>query len=219
MTGWWLRLRRSDAGLSLVELLVTMVLAAATLPLIFAVVIRAQAQAEDTQDTAASVDRVRLAMATVQREVRAGAAPVSLSAPLWTGRPERLAFGFWTSSTTAAGRCVQYKVVGADLVRRTWTPAVSPVPQPAPPAWPAPGATPAAGVTRVISGLTASTTPSSSVTSWFEPAVVTQVETEAVRIVLEVRDGSGHPATATTVVATRNLRPIPLPVPDPCATF
>ena len=114
---------------------------------------------------------------------------------------------------------MQYKVVGADFVRRTWTPTVPPQAPAVPPAWPAAGATPVTGVTRVVSGLNPSTTPATSVNSWFEPAVVTQVETEAVRLVLEVRDGSGHPATVTTVVATRNKRPAPLPVPDPCATF
>ena len=209
------RPRRDDAGLSLVELLVTMVVAAVTLPLIFLVVIRAQAQAGETMDSAASVDRARLAVATLQREVRAGATPISLGAPLWSGRPERLAFGFWTEGTGgAAGRCTQYKVVGTDLVRRTWAPS-SP-----PPAWPAAaGAALPTGVTRVVTGLTTSPTPATSVTSWLEPAVVTQVEPEAVRLVLEVRDGRGRPATVTTIVGARNQRTTTAATPDPCTSF
>lgn len=130
---------RGDAGVSLVELLVTVVIAGIVLPLITGVMITAQRRTADTVSTASAVADARLALQDIDRQVRSGAAPLSVSGQ---------AFGFWTAfaadgTTAAAPRCVQYSVVGGALKTRSFVATASA------PAW--------STARTVATGLTAST--------------------------------------------------------------
>lgn len=105
-----------DAGTTLVELLVTMVIAGLVVPLIIGVVIGAQRHTVSTMNTASAVASTRLALQDIDRQVRSGAGPVHVGTR---------AFGFWTAFAAdgipvAVPHCVQYRIDGSTLQRRSF---------------------------------------------------------------------------------------------------
>ncbi len=186
--------RRGDDGLSLVELLVTMVIAGIVLPLVFGVLINAQRSTASTMATSDSVGEAQRALATIDRQVRSGTAPIYVSGTQ--------AFGFY-SKFAANGApidpalCVQYRVSPDDgdnieepgereLQARTF-PVTS-----APPAWTS------TSVRRVISGVTSTTT----FTAVPDTAVPSTLR--SVRVTLDASRGSGRPASIDGLLTTRN---------------
>jgi len=201
-----LGLRRGDAGLSLVELLITMLVAGIVLPLVTGALILAQGQARSTLDAADSVDAVRLALYTVGRQVRSGQ-PATI--------PDAMGFRFYTARSTTgaviAGQCVEYRIFApvttttpptpGTLKSRTWVPTAQP------PAWTAPSVLTLA--TGVLVGAGAETRVERPVVEQPEP------EAAAVRLVLEVQASAKSRTTITSVFAARNRQTTASA--DPCA--
>jgi prepilin-type N-terminal cleavage/methylation domain-containing protein len=125
-----------DAGLTLVELLVTMMVFSVAVSLVYSAVILVQRRTSDAAHSAAAVGELRQALAQIDRQVRSGNVLYSPA-----GEPEHLA-SCAGDSTAAAGtcmriytqtdvgpRCIQWQVVadatrpGRSLLRsRSWAP-------------------------------------------------------------------------------------------------
>lgn len=105
---------RDDRGLTLVELLVTMVIAGVIVPLVLSVLLAAQRQTAGTASTAAAVGDVRLAVATMGRQIRTASGPVILD-----GAPSPV-LGLYTTDGSAGARCLQYRVVHGVLRTRSF---------------------------------------------------------------------------------------------------
>lgn len=188
MTAARLRRLRGDAGLSLVELLVTAVIAGVVLPLVVGVLIRAQDQTASTVDRAAAGTDLRLALQSLDVAVRDAATPLpSVSSD---GR----AFGFW--SAASGGRCIQFKLVAAPaprtdllLVTRGFASATT-----APPPW--------AGAAVVASGL--APTPAPPPSAGTAPAFALASGGRSVEVVLSARGRRGPLVTLKGSLAARN---------------
>lgn len=191
-----------DDGLTLVELLVTMVIAAITLPLIFVVLVGAQSQTVSTTASARSVADARLVLQVMQRQVNDGAQPLLVSGD---GR----SLGYWTEQPVAGlpagARCVQYSVVTTgvgsaartDLRLRSWRLSEQR------PLW---------ADARVLA------TDVSTGSRFAQVSVVVQ-EVAAASLALTVRHGSDHPASVSTVLTARNRAATALASPHPCQAF
>jgi prepilin-type N-terminal cleavage/methylation domain-containing protein len=125
------RMRRSDEGFSLVELLTVMLLFSLVMGVVFPAVILVQRKVNDLEDTASSVGEVRLALQTIDRQARSGNVLYSPAAEATTGCLGDTATNAGTCMriyTQANGlqRCVQWQVrpVGdgtAELRSRSWS--------------------------------------------------------------------------------------------------
>lgn len=193
-------LRRDDRGLTLVELLVTTVLAAILLPLVTVVLVDTQSRVVDTQATAQSVADARLVVQRMQRQVNNATEPLLVSS-------DGLTVGFWTeqpvSGLPAGSRCVQYAFVSVpaggetrrELRMRTWTLT---------------GTRPDWAAAQVV-------VPRASTLSRFARVQVEAVEDAAASISLHVLNSAEHPASVSTVLTARNRPTTALPTPHPCA--
>ncbi len=138
--------QRGDVGLSLVELLVTMVIAGVILPLVFGAVVGAERSTSRAVAGGDAVADARLGLAMIDRQVRSGSAPLYLdTAGQSLGFHTRLAAN---GTMAAASQCMQYRVNGGALQTRSFAVTATP------PAW-----------TSVISGVTSTTTFTASGTS------------------------------------------------------
>lgn len=188
---------RVDAGFSLVELLVTVLITGLLVPLVFSVLITAQRQTTATTDTAEAVDDVRLALSSVERRVRSASAPLYIGpATASTGRAQ--GFGFATrfaadgSALAAADapQCVQYTVVSGALRTRSFPASAT-----TRPAWTSTAAP--VVVSDVVPWPTG--TPTRGTTFAADPAV-----TRSVTVHLEVQRRTGSTATVERVLTARN---------------
>lgn len=121
---------RGDAGLTLVELLTTMIIFSLAMAVVFPAVILVQRKVNDLEDTASSVSEVRLALATIDRQARSGNVLYSPAAEATTGCTGDTATNAGSCMriyTQANGlqRCVQWQVLAdgsgrAVLRSRSW---------------------------------------------------------------------------------------------------
>lgn len=126
----WLRRVRGDAGLTLTELLTTMIVFSLAMAVVFPAVILVQRKVNDLEDTASSVGEVRLALATIDRQARSGNVLYSPAAEATTGCSGDTATNSGSCMriyTQANGlqRCVQWQVLAdgsgnAVLRSRSW---------------------------------------------------------------------------------------------------
>lgn len=125
-----LRRTRGDAGLTLTELLTTMIVLSLAMAVVFPAVILVQRKVNDLEDTASSVGEVRLALATIDRQARSGNVLYSPAAEATTGCVGDTATNAGSCMriyTQANGlqRCVQWQVLAdgsgnAVLRSRSW---------------------------------------------------------------------------------------------------
>lgn len=107
---------RADAGVTLVELLVVMIISTVLLAIVYMVLITVQRQTADTVRRADSVDQARIGLSQLDRQVRSGNVfydPVLESLPM--------SMRVFTQSN-AVQRCVQWQVTGGVLRTRAWEP-------------------------------------------------------------------------------------------------
>ena len=115
-----------DRGVTLVELLVVVVITGIVLPLAFAVLISVQKQTKSTLQFSDDVGQARLAMQSIDRQVRSANQPLSVSL-------SGTALGLLTTAQPGhldVARCVQFKVLNGALLIRSFVPGATP------PAWP-----------------------------------------------------------------------------------
>ena len=201
-----------DAGLTLVELLVTMVVAGIVVPLVVGILVTTQRETSSAASTANAVGDTRVVLQSVEREVRAGAAPLDVADPR--------ALGFWSAvgptgtalrkpdgTLDLVGRCVQYRVFPDGTLRQRSFAAKATA---ARPAW--------SSATRLASSLTSAsaflpwdpaTSDASSLSEWVSllSDLALQAATDEGSVVvtdLEVQAGRGRAVTVTTTLGARN---------------
>ena len=125
--------RNDDSGLSLVELLVTMILTTLIMGVTFTVMMTVQRQTSDNQARQRSITQAELAMARIDRQVRSGNvlfnpdAEIDVAGVATCPDPVRNdnSGSCMRVYTQANGnqKCVQWQVVGGALRTRAWSPA------------------------------------------------------------------------------------------------
>lgn len=108
---------KDDAGLTLVELLVVMVISSLLLVLTFTVLITVQLQTKENLNTAQQVDQVRLGVAQIDRQVRSGNVIIDPAVDSADGSVLRV-----FTQTDGVRRCVQWQVAEETLRFRSWDP-------------------------------------------------------------------------------------------------
>ena len=111
---------RGDHGVTLVEMLVTMVIFSIVLTMVYAVLITVQRQTKQTMDRADAVGEARLALQHIDRQVRSGNV---LTEPVWDAATDSYYMRIYTQAN-GPQRCVQWQVDTVDDVLRTrsWNP-------------------------------------------------------------------------------------------------
>ncbi len=172
----WRRPGSGDAGYSLVEVLVTTVIAGIVFPLVLGIVITAQQQTSSTVRRAEAIGVARLALQDIDREVRSGDAPLHLDGTQGLGFRTAFTPGGQPAGVT---RCVQYRRESSGELRtRTFDTTA--------------GRPPWSTAPVVATGLT----PGTSFTA--------AGGTSSVSVDLVVGAGPGRPATVETVLTARN---------------
>lgn len=166
-----------EAGITLVELVITVALSGVLLPLVIGVLVSAQRSTHGTLRTADAVAEAGVGLQDVDRQVRSAAGPVHVDGAA--------AFGVWTNfapdgTRAAAPRCLQYRVDGTSLRTRTFPASAGA----ARPAW--------STARAVASGLTSGS------------AFAADGGTSSVSVQLVVERSSGRPATVGSVLTPRN---------------
>ena len=132
---------RSDAGTTLVELIISMTIFSLALAMVYGVLITVQRQTKDATSRADSVGNARLALQQIDRQVRSGNVlynPASESLPLsmrvytqangdqrcvqwqvWNGK---LRTRSWSTTWQTDGQVSEWGVVARDVVNTTATP-------------------------------------------------------------------------------------------------
>jgi prepilin-type N-terminal cleavage/methylation domain-containing protein len=142
LTRLWQRLIRrrgvgheSDAGFTLVETLVAMIVFSIAIAMVYRALIGVQTFARDVQGSANANDQVRLAVAQIDRQVRSGNVlyspanePASLASCTASGTDAGSCMRVYTQAN-GMQRCVQWQVLadsahpGTSLLRsRSWSP-------------------------------------------------------------------------------------------------
>jgi len=107
--------RRRDAGMTLVEILISMMIFSLALAMVYTVLITVQKQTKDQTSRADSVGNARLALMQIDRQVRSGNVlynPASESLPL--------SMRVYTQAN-GVQRCVQWQVYDRKLRTRSWS--------------------------------------------------------------------------------------------------
>jgi prepilin-type N-terminal cleavage/methylation domain-containing protein len=122
---------RSDAGFTLIEMLITMVIFGIVLAITMGAVIQAQKYSTQVQDTADATSELRQALAVVDRQVRSGnvlfspASETSPSTCTASGASGGTCMRIYTQSN-GLNRCVQWQLLtqsGTTVLRsRSWSP-------------------------------------------------------------------------------------------------
>jgi len=109
------RKERSDAGTTLVELIISMTIFSLALAMVYGVLITVQRQTKDATSRADSVGNARLALQQIDRQVRSGNVlynPASETLPL--------SMRVYTQAN-GDQRCVQWQVWNGKLRTRSWS--------------------------------------------------------------------------------------------------
>lgn len=107
--------RRGDDGMTLVEILISMMIFSLALAMVYTVLISVQKQTKDQTSRADSVGNARLALMQIDRQVRSGNVlynPASESLPL--------SMRVYTQAN-GVQRCVQWQVYDRKLRTRSWS--------------------------------------------------------------------------------------------------
>lgn len=107
--------RRGDDGMTLVEILISMMIFSLALAMVYTVLITVQKQTKDQTSRADSVGNARLALMQIDRQVRSGNVlynPASESLPL--------SMRVYTQAN-GVQRCVQWQVYDRKLRTRSWS--------------------------------------------------------------------------------------------------
>lgn len=104
----------SDEGMTLVELLVSMVLTTLVLAITFSIMVTVERQTKDNQARAESVSQARSALARIDRQVRSGNV---LFDPALESLP--LSMRVYTQAN-GDQRCVQWQIHNGSLRMRSW---------------------------------------------------------------------------------------------------
>lgn len=107
---------QSDAGVTLVELLITMIIFSLVMAMTYGVLITVQRQTKDQIARADAVGDARLALQQIDRQVRSGNVLYNPST-----EPLPLSMRIYTQAN-GDQRCVQWQVVGGLLRSRSWSP-------------------------------------------------------------------------------------------------
>jgi prepilin-type N-terminal cleavage/methylation domain-containing protein len=133
-----MRLRRSDGGLTLIELVVVMAIFGLLMTITYSILTSVQQQTTDTIAVSDDVGQARLALQQIDRQVRSGNVLYS-PANEASGQPNGTVgcYGFTVAPSTVGNagncmrvytqangdnRCVQWRVSGGVLATRSWSP-------------------------------------------------------------------------------------------------
>jgi prepilin-type N-terminal cleavage/methylation domain-containing protein len=113
---WRRRLQREDSGVTLVEVLITMMIFSVLMSFVYGLLITIQKQTRDIEKRADSVESARNALEQIDRQVRSGNV---LYDPALETLP--LSMRVYTQAN-GEERCVQWQVTGGVLRSRSWSP-------------------------------------------------------------------------------------------------
>jgi prepilin-type N-terminal cleavage/methylation domain-containing protein len=120
------RERTDEAGMTLVEMLVTMSLLAIVTTMFLSIMASVQSGVERQADRSNDNDQARLAVQELDREIRSGNVlydPAAEAPPFEPGYSLRVYTQTNATTRTPANRCVQWRISGGELQRRDWATA------------------------------------------------------------------------------------------------
>jgi prepilin-type N-terminal cleavage/methylation domain-containing protein len=175
-----------EAGYSLIELLVVMVILSGLLGLVFGILLTVQNQTKDTLGREQEVTQAKQALAQIDRQVRSGNVVIDPSTAGELPRSLRV-----YTQTDGVRRCVQWQVTVAGLRFRSWEP----------------GWTMTVGTVDPWSVVAQNVRSDMAAPVSFQRMTSpggSQAQSIRVRLWLKAADSRGKPVEATTVLTGRN---------------
>src|SRR4051812_18028874 len=114
-----LRLRKDDAGVTLIELLVSMIVFSVVIAAAYTALFMVQTQTKDTMGRADAVQQAKLAVAQMDRQVRSGNVLYDPANESSLGFP--MSMRIYTQAN-GDQKCVQWQITGSSLKMRSWSP-------------------------------------------------------------------------------------------------
>lgn len=114
-----LRDRRDDSGVTLIELLVSMIVFSIVMGAAYGVLLQIQMQTKDTVGRADAVAQAKLAVAQMDRQVRSGNVLYDPAGEAALGFP--MSMRIYTQAN-AEEKCVQWQILNGVLRMRSWSP-------------------------------------------------------------------------------------------------
>ncbi|MEX2458029.1 MAG: type II secretion system protein [Actinomycetota bacterium] len=118
--------RRAEAGMTLVEMMVTMSLLGIVATMFLSIMVSVQAGVERQMDRSHDNDQVRLAVQQLDKEIRSGNVlydPAAETAPFAPHYSLRVYTQANADVRTPGNRCVQWRITDGELQRRDWSTA------------------------------------------------------------------------------------------------